>query len=221
MADESHRSIYNIYRQVVRYFYGLTLGLTATPRDHVEHDTFALFDCLAHEPPYLCEFEVLKVRTKFQVEGIRGPKLGAPEREQLELEGFDPDTIDFEGTELEIKVTNSGTNVLIVREFMEESIKDPTGTLPGKSIFFAVSVKHARRLQEMFENLYPEHRGRLARVIVSDDPRAHGKGGLIDQFKSEDMPRIAISVDVLDTGVDIREVVSRMRISRRCGSRST
>lgn len=222
IADESHRSIYNIYQQVVRYFYGLTLGLTATPRDHVDYDTFTLFDCppgeptfaygfdeaVGHDPPYLCDFEVLKVRTKFQVEGIRGPKLEPPEREQLELEGLDPDAIDFEGTDLEQKVTNSGTNALIVREFMEESIKDPSGTLPGKSIFFAVSVKHARRLQDIFDQLYPEHHGRLARVLVSDDSRVYGKGGLLDQFKTHDMPRVAISVDMLDSGVDVREVVN-------------
>jgi type I restriction enzyme R subunit len=222
VADESHRSIYNIYQQVVRYFHGLTLGLTATPRDHVDHDTFALFDCdthdptfaysfdeaVRHDPPYLCDFEVLKVRTKFQVQGIRGPQLGEGEREQLQLEGLDPEAIDFEGTDLEQKVTNSGTNALIVREFMEESIKDSTGTLPGKSIFFAVSVKHARRLQDIFDQLYPEHRGRLARVLVSDDSRVYGKGGLLDQFKTQDMPRVAISVDMLDTGVDIREVVN-------------
>ena len=222
IADESHRSIYNQYQQVVRYFHGLTLGLTATPRDHVDHDTFALFECPAgeptfayafdeavrHEPPYLCDFEVLKVRSKFQLQGIKGPQLDEPEREQLEIEGFDPDTMDFEGTDLELKVTNSGTNALIVREFMEECIKDPTGTLPGKSIIFAVSVKHARRLQDLFDQMYPEHRGRLARVIVSDDSRVYGKGGLLDQFKTQDMPRVAISVDMLDTGVDVREVVN-------------
>ena len=222
IADESHRSIYNIYQQVVAYFHGLTLGLTATPRARITHDTFRLFDCPAgdptfaysyeeairHDPPYLCDFEVLKVRSKFQVEGIRGPRLDEPEREQLELEGLDPDTIDFEGTDLELKVTNSGTNAVIVREFMEESIKDPAGTLPGKSIIFAVSIKHARRLQDLFDQLYPEHRGRLARVLVSDDSRVYGKGGLLDQFKNQDFPRVAISVDLLDTGVDIREVVN-------------
>jgi type I restriction enzyme R subunit len=222
IADESHRSIYNTYQQVVRYFHGLTLGLTATPRDHVEHDTFALFDCptgdptfaysfeeaVRHDPPYLCDFEVLKVRTKFQVEGIRGPQLEDEKRDQLVLEGLDPDAIDFEGTDLEQKVTNSGSNAVIVRELMEEAIKDPSGTLPGKTIIFAVSVKHARRLQELFDRLYPEHRGRLARVLVSDDSRVHGKGGLLDQFKTQDMPRVAISVDMLDTGVDIREVVN-------------
>ena len=222
VADESHRSIYNLYQQVVRYFYGLTLGLTATPRDLVDHDTFALFDCpahdptfaygydeaVAHDPPYLCDFEVLNVRTKFQIEGIRGPRLDEPEREQLVLEGLDPDAIDFEGTDLEQKVTNSGTNALIVREFMEEAITDATGTLPGKSIIFACSVRHAYRLLELFDQLYPEHRGTLAKVIVSDDPRTHGKGGLLDQFKTRDMPRVAISVDMLDTGVDVREVVN-------------
>lgn len=222
IADESHRSIYNIYQQVVRYFHGLTLGLTATPRDQVSHDTFALFDCppgdptfaysfeeaIRHDPPYLCDFEVLKLRTRFQVEGIRGPRLDEPVREQLALEGLDPDAIDFEGTDLEQKVTNSGTNALIVRDFMEEAIKDPSGTLPGKSIIFACSVKHARRLQDLFDQMYPEHRGRLARVIVADDSRAYGKGGLLDQFRTQDLPRVAISVDMLDTGVDVREVVN-------------
>jgi type I restriction enzyme R subunit len=222
VADESHRSIYNIYREVVRYFHALTLGLTATPRDHVDHDTFALFDCpigdptyaygfdeaVAHEPPYLCEFEVLNVRSRFQVQGIHGPALEPAAQEQLALEGFDPETIDFEGTDLERKVSNAPTNALIIREFMEESIKDPTGTLPGKSILFACSVRHARALQDIFDQLYPEHRGRLARVLTSDDSRVHGRGGLLDQFKNQDMPRVAISVDMLDTGVDVREVVN-------------
>ncbi len=97
---------------------------------------------------------------------------------------------------------------MIVREFMEESIKDPTGTLPGKSIIFAISKAHARRVEEIFDRLYPEHRGRLARVIVSEDPRVYGKGGLLDQFKTRDMPRVAISVDMLDTGIDVLEIVN-------------
>ncbi len=222
VADESHRSIYNIYKQVIEYFHGLTLGLTATPRDQVSHDTFHLFDCptgeptfvysfeeaVNHKPPYLVPFEALKLKTRFQVEGIRGPKLDENEQEQLELQGFDPERVDWEGTDLEKKVTNSGTNAQIVREFMEESIKDPSGMLPGKSIVFACSVAHARRLQDLFDRLYPEHKGRLAKVMVSDDSRVHGKGGLLDQFKNHDMPRVAISVDMLDTGVDILEVVN-------------
>ena len=222
IADESHRSIYDVYKQVVDYFHAIRLGLTATPTDRIDHDTFRLFDCEAHDPtfaysfeeaiehvpPYLCNFEVLKVRSKFQLEGIQGGTLPPAVQRKLFAEGIDPEDIDFEGTDLERKVANAGTNALIVREFMEEAIKDPTGTLPGKSIIFAISIAHARRLEDLFDRLYPEHAGKLARVIVSEDPRAYGKGGLLDQFKTQNMPRVAISVDMLDTGVDILEVVN-------------
>ena len=222
IADESHRSIYNVYEAVLKYFSAIKIGLTATPTDWVDHDTFDLFDCEPHDPSfaysyeeavdhapqYLCEHEVLKVRSKFQLEGIHGRALNPQEQRKLIAEGKDLGEIDFDGTELERKVTNSGTNGLVVREFMEESIKDPSGTLPGKSIIFAISIGHARRLQKLFDEFYPEHKGKLARVLVSEDPRVPGKGGLLDQFKNQDMPRVAISVDMLDTGVDIREVVN-------------
>ena len=222
IADESHRSIYNTYLQVLQYFNAIRLGLTATPTDRIDHDTFKLFECdlhdptyaysyeeaVRHDPPFLCDYEVLRVRSKFQLEGIKGGVLPDSVQKQLIAEGKDPAEIDFEGTDLERKVTNSGTNALIVREFMEECIKDPTGTLPGKSIIFAISKGHARRLQALFDTLYPEHKGKLARVLVSDDRFVYGKGGLLDQFKTQNYPRVAISVDMLDTGVDIREVVN-------------
>lgn len=222
VADESHRSIYNVYKSVLDYFYALKLGLTATPTNHIDHDTFDLFDCedgdptfaytyeeaISHVPPYLCDYEVLKVQSKFQVEGIHGEKLSPAEQRKIISEGKDLSEINFEGTDLERKVTNSGTNRLIVKEFMEESIKDFTGTLPGKSIIFAISIGHARRLEEIFDKLYPEHKGKLARVIANDDPRVYGKGGLLDQFKNQDFPRVAISVDMLDTGIDVREIVN-------------
>lgn len=86
---------------------------------------------------------------------------------------------------------------------MDERIKDPTGTLPGKNIIFAISKAHA-----LFDLLYPQHKGKLVRVIVSDDKRVHGIGGLLDQFKKKSFPRIAVSVDMLDTGVNIPEVVN-------------
>jgi len=176
VADESHRSIYNIYLQVLNYFHAIRLGLTATPKDQIDHDTFKLFECdtydptfaydyqeaVDHDPPYLCDFEVLKVRSKFQLEGIKGGVLPPAVQKKLIAEGKDIAEIDFEGTDLEKKVTNAGTNALIVREFMEECIKDQSGTLPGKSIFFAISKGHARRLQELFDRLYPEHKGKLS-----------------------------------------------------------
>ncbi len=222
IADESHRSVYNVYRQILDYFNAITLGLTATPTDQIDHDTFKLFDChtndptyaytfeqaVTHDKPYLSNFEVLKVRSKFQLEGIKAGVLPTAVQKKLVAEGKDIKDIDFEGTDLERKVTNAGTNAVIVREFMEECIKDHTGTLPGKTIFFAISKGHARRLQKVFDDLYPEHAGTLARVLVSEDKKVYGKGGLLDQFKTEDMPRVAISVDMLDTGVDVPEVVN-------------
>lgn len=222
VADESHRSIYNVYKNIFDYFDAIQLGLTATPKDAVEHNTFSLFNCddglptfaysyeeaINNNPPYLCDFEVMKVRTKFQKEGIRKNNISLAEQQKLLADGKEPEEINYEGTDLEKKVTNRGTNALIVQEFMEESIKDESGTLPGKTIFFAMTMKHARRLQEVFDDLYPEHKGNLAKVIVSDDPRVYGKGGLLDQFTNNDFPRIAISVDMLDTGIDVRELVN-------------
>lgn len=222
IADESHRSIYNVYKNIFDYFDAIQLGLTATPKDAIEHNTFQLFDCedglptfaysyeeaIENIPPYLSDFEVLKLRTKFQQEGINSETIAEAEKKKLLQEGEDPDAFSFEGTELEKKVTNKGTNAVIVREFMEECIKDPNGVLPGKTIFFAISKKHAYRLCEVFNSLYPEYKGQLAEVIISDVKGVHGKGGIFDRFKTKDMPRIAISVDMLDTGIDVREIVN-------------
>lgn len=222
VIDESHRSIYNTYGEVLDYFHAIKLGLTATPRDVIDHNTFAVFNCedglpsfaysydeaINHVPPYLCDFRVLKIKTKFQDEGISKRTISLEDQKKLILEGKDIEEIVFEGTELEKTVTNHATNALIVKEFMEESIKDPNGVLPGKTIFFCISIAHARRIERIFDSLYPEYKGELAKVMVSDDPRVYGKGGLLDQFTRSDMPRVAISVDMLDTGIDVREIVN-------------
>ncbi|MCP4266388.1 MAG: DEAD/DEAH box helicase family protein [Candidatus Brocadiaceae bacterium] len=222
VADESHRSIYNVYKNIFDYFDAIQLGLTATPKDAIEHNTFQLFNCedglptfaysyeeaINNVPPYLSDFEVLKLRTRFQQEGINSKTIAEAEKSRLILDGEDPDEFNFEGTELEKKVTNKGTNALIVREFMEECIKDSNGVLPGKTIFFAVSKKHAYRLCDVFDTLYPEYKGQLAEVIISGFKGVHGKGGILDRFKTKDMPRIAISVDMLDTGIDVLEIVN-------------
>jgi type I restriction enzyme R subunit len=222
VVDESHRSIYNTYQEVLDYFNTITLGLTATPTDVIDHNTFQLFEtedgvptyaysydeAVNHIPPYLCNFQVMKIKTKFQAEGISKRTIALEDQKNLILQGKDIEEINYEGTELEKKVINRGTNALIVREFMEESIKDANGVLPGKTIFFCATKAHARRMEEIFDSLYPEYKGELAKVLVSDDPRVYGKGGLLDQFTNNDMPRIALSVDMLDTGIDVRELVN-------------
>ena len=222
VVDESHRSIYNTYQEILDYFNTITLGLTATPTDIIDHNTFQLFECedgvptfaysyeeaVNHIPPFLSNFQVMKIKTKFQDEGINKRTISLEDQQKLLLEGKEIEEINFEGTEIEKKVINRGTNALIVREFMEESIKDANGVLPGKTIFFCISKAHARRVEEIFDSLYPEYKGELAKVLVSEDPRVYGKGGLLEQFKQNDMPRIAISVDMLDTGIDVRELVN-------------
>jgi type I restriction enzyme R subunit len=222
VIDESHRSIYNTYREVLDYFKTITLGLTATPTDIIDHNTFQLFHCedglptfaytfeeaVNNVPPYLCSFQVMKIQTKFQMEGISKRTISLEDQKKLLLEGKEIEEINFEGSQLEKQVVNIGTNALIVKEFMEECIKDQNGTLPGKTIFFCSSVAHSRRIEEIFDKLYPQYNGELAKVLVSDDPRVYGKGGLLDQFTNSDMPRVAISVDMLDTGIDIHEIVN-------------
>lgn len=222
VVDESHRSIYNTYREVLDYFKTTTLGLTATPTDIIDHNTFQLFECedgvptfaytfeeaVNNVPPYLCNFQVMKIQTRFQMEGISKRTITLEDQKKLILEGQEVEEINFEGSQLEKQVINKGTNALIVREYMEECIKDSNGVLPGKTIFFCSTKAHARRIEEIFDRLYPQYKGELAKVVVSDDPRVYGKGGLLDQFTNSDMPRIAISVDMLDTGVDVRELVN-------------
>lgn len=221
-VDESHRSIYNTYGEILDYFKAITLGLTATPTDLIDHNTFEVFHCedglptfaytyeeaVNNVPPYLCNFQVMKIQTRFQMEGISKRTISLEDQKRLLLEGKEVEEINFEGSQLEKQVTNKGTNTLIVREFMEECIKDSDGVLPGKTICFCTSIAHARRVEEVFDKLYPQYAGELAKVLVSDDPRVYGKGGLLNQFTNNDMPRVAISVGMLDTGIDIRELVN-------------
>lgn len=216
-SDEAHRSIYNKWRDVFKYFDAVQIGLTATPADLVERDTFSFFDCEENTPTALysyadavrdgvlcnCKNSILSAKTKFQIQGLKPVDLTPKDRKELLEKGVDPDDIKFEGTDLEKKVALSGTSRAIINEFMENCIKDETGTLPAKSIIFAISKKHAYRLQAAFDKLYPSYNGTMARVIESDDPRVDT---LIHQFTNESLPRIAISIDMLDTGIDVPEV---------------
>jgi type I restriction enzyme R subunit len=217
ISDEAHRSIYNKWKDVFTYLDSIQIGLTATPAEFVERDTFRFFQCREGIPTamysyddavkdgILCDFRqsIIGAQTHFQIKGINPEDLTEMVRRELMEKGVNPDDFNFEGTELEKKVAVKGTSEAIVREFMDQCQVDQSGTLPAKSIIFAISKTHARRIQDAFDLLYPEHRGNLARVIVSDDQRA---SALIKAFKDESFPRVAISVDMLDTGIDVPEV---------------
>ncbi len=219
IADESHRSIYEkkSYGGIFDHFDSLLLGLTATPTDFLDHNTFKLFDCIEDSPTfyygydeavrdrYLVPYRPVHVaRTGFQIEGLKPGDLPAEVSRQVREQGVDPDHFSFEGSELERKVTNTGTNDAIVREFMDNAIKDAVGALPAKTIIFAVSHKHALELYKSFNRLYPDfQRKGLAKVIDSQMERAEKT---LDDFKNKDFPRVAISVDMLDTGIDVPSI---------------
>jgi type I restriction enzyme R subunit len=215
ISDECHRSIYDKWKDVFTYFDAIEIGLTATPAELLDRDTFRFFNCQnkipthlytyeeAVENGWLVPFKVYKTQTHFQIAGVKPSDVPNEVMKELMEKGIEAEDIDFEGTDIEKKVVVIGTNEAIVKEFMEQCIRDSTGTLPAKSIFFAITKKHAKRLWEAFERLYPEFKGQLARIIVSEDPRAQET---LKEFKKKDMPRVAISVDMLDTGVDIPEV---------------
>jgi len=220
IADESHRSIYNKYRDLFRYFDALQIGLTATPIKLLDRNTYGLFNCedkdptahfgleeaISHVPPYLSSFRVMKVTTKFQREGIKYSKMSDDEKRQLEEQVEDAESIEHDTNDLDSRIFNSDTSRTIIRNLMENGIRDASDSLPGKSIIFARNHRHALHLNEVFSELYPKYGGNFCRIIDNYDSRAEQ---LIDDFKDPDNElRIAISVDMLDTGIDVPEIVN-------------
>lgn len=216
IADESHRSIYNRYKVLLDHFAGMQLGMTATPTDYIDHNTFDLFNCpdglptfyypyeQAVEEGHLTNYRVLEAQTAFQLQGIKAGQLPPELQQQLEEHGVDLSELNFEGSDLERRVTNTGTNDAIVHEFFAKCRKDVSGTLPAKTIIFAMSHRHAVEIYESFRRIRPDLQRRgLVEVIDSHMERADKT---LDDFKHKDMPRVAISVDMLDTGVDMPAV---------------
>lgn len=218
IADESHRSIYNLYGDLFKYFDAIQVGLTATPVEMVSRSTCRLFGCDYKLPTAnypleeaiadrkLVPFRVVAHNTKFLRDGIKAAHLTDEQIAQLEDQGIDPNTLDFDAKEIDDAVFNKDTNRVILRNLMDNGLRDADGQLPGKSIVFARNIDHARLLAELFDEMYPQFAGKFCRVIHSKEPRAED---LIDQFKEPNGDlRIAISVDMLDTGIDVPEVVN-------------
>lgn len=220
IADESHRSIYNRYRDMFVYFDALEVGLTATPVKFISRNTFKLFACenddptsyfgyqeaISHVPPYLVPFEVYTHTTEFLRRGIEYKKLSKEQQEQLENDEADAQFIDYEDTEMDRVVFNKDTNRAILRNLMENGLRDVSGSHPGKSIIFARNHNHAVFLAGIFDEMYHQYGGEFCRVIDNYDVRAEQ---LIDDFKDpKNVLTVAISVDMLDTGIDVPEVVN-------------
>lgn len=204
VADESHRSIYGAWQASLTHFDAVHVGLTATPAAYIEHNTFQFYQCKDGEPDFSYPI------TEAFREGFLAPYKFASRITEMLSEGADVDEQHYDPAEFERKWTNADTNRKMMEEFDRlawENYKElaPGQKVgPGKAIVFAITKHHASRLAEYLNNLHPEHKGRYAEVITSDIPDADD---LIRKFKREAYPQIVVSVGMLDTGFDCREVL--------------
>ncbi len=204
IADECHRSIYGAWQAALTGFEAFHVGLTATPAACIERNTYDFYQCEQGSPNF-----AYSIKDAFREEYL-APYRFATGITEILAEGADVDDERYDPVAFERRWTNEETNRLMMREFDRLAWKsyvelapgqDPG---PGKSIVFAITKRHAARLAQVLNELHPEDKGRYAEVITSDvaDPDA-----LIRKFKTETYPMIAVSVGMLDTGFDCREIL--------------
>ena len=224
IIDEAHRSVYQKYGAIFRYFDSLLVGLTATPRDQVDRNTYALFDLEPGVPTDAYELEtavadgflvpprVRQVDLKFPREGIDYDSLSDEEQEQWESldwgddvgESSLPDKVN--AAAINSWLFNKDTVDKVLQHLMEHGHTVEGGDRLAKTILFARNHTHAQFIEERFNHHYPQHKGSFARII---DHYATYPQSLLDDFAQKDTaPHIAISVDMLDTGIDIPEVAN-------------
>lgn len=221
IIDEAHRSVYQKYGAIFRYFDSYLVGLTATPRDEVDRDTYHLFGLETGVPTdaygleeavadrYLVPPKAQSVPIRFVREGIRYDQLSEAEKEHWEsLDWGDRDEVpdEIQASEVNKQLFNESTVDLMLKHLMEHGLKVDGGDRLGKTIIFAVNQRHAEFIARRFDHNYPQYNGEFARVITHSVKYAQS---LIDAFSQPGKsPQIAISVDMMDTGIDVPEVVN-------------
>lgn len=221
VIDEAHRSVYRKYRAIFDYFDSFLIGLTATPKAEIDHDTYSLFNLERGVPTdaydlddavkdgYLVPPKSISVPLKFQRDGISYDQLSEEEKEEWDALEWDedgnvPDRI--ESSDLNKWLFNKNTVDKVLEHVMRNGIKVAGGDRLGKTIIFAKNSKHAQFIAERFDANYPYLAGKFARLI---DYSVSYAQSLIDDFSEVDKdPHIAISVDMLDTGIDVPEAVN-------------
>ncbi len=224
IIDEAHRSVYQKYGAIFRYFDSLLVGLTATPREEVDRNTYDLFELEPGVPTDAYELEtavkdgflvpprVQQVDLKFPREGIDYDALS--DEEKAEWESLDwGDDVDERGLPTHVNsaainswLFNKDTVDKVLQYLMEHGHKVDGGDRLAKTIIFARNHDHAKFIEERFNHHYPHFKGQFARII---DNYAKYPQSLIDDFSQyEKAPHIAISVDMLDTGIDVPEVAN-------------
>lgn len=204
VMDESHRSIYGAWQASLTRFDALHIGLTATPANYIDRNTYEFYHCKAGQPDFS-----YSIQEAFDAGFLSRYKFATGITEVI-AEGVDVDEEHYEPAKFEREWTNEKTNRIMMEEFDRlawESYKELAPgqkTGPGKAVVFAITKHHATRLTQYLNELHPEHKGNYAVVITSDvsDPDA-----LIRQFKKETYPMVAVSVGMLDTGFDCREIL--------------
>jgi len=219
IIDESHRSIYKKYKSIFDYFDGILLGLTATPKDEIDMNTYEIFGLESGNPTYayeleeavqdgyLVDYRTIESTSKFMDDGIRYDDLSEEEQELYEETFIEDDIGDYiSGGALNEWLFNNQTVDQVLTDLMEKGIKVAGGDRLGKAIIFAKNAAHAKHIVERFNHLYPHYHSHFCRQI---DYSVNYVESLIDDFKTKESgPHIAVSVDMLDTGIDIPEVVN-------------
>ena len=221
VIDEAHRSVYQKYGAIFQYFDAMLVGLTATPKEEVDRNTYGLFELENGVPTDAYDLDqavadghlvppvAVSVPLKFQREGIRYADLSDEEKAQWDEldwaeDGPPPDEVSAE--ELNKWLFNKDTVDKVLEVLMTRGQKVAGGDRLGKTIVFAKNNPHAEFIEQRFNANYPEYKGHFARVVTYKTEYAQS---LIDDFSKKDKaPHIAISVDMLDTGIDVPEVVN-------------
>ena len=221
IVDEAHRSIYNKYKDIFTYFDSLLIGLTATPKDEIEKSTYRIFELedgipthgyelkKAVEDKFLVSYSVADTKLKFMQSGITYSELSEEEKEEYEEtfaqeDGTIPESI--ERSALNEWLFNRDTIRKVLNAIMTHGLKVDFGNKIGKTIIFAKNHNHAEEILKVWNSEYTNYPQHYARVI---DNYTNYSQSLIDDFSDTNkMPQIAISVDMLDTGIDIPEILN-------------
>ncbi|MDD6031086.1 MAG: DEAD/DEAH box helicase family protein, partial [Kiritimatiellae bacterium] len=227
IIDEAHRSIFNKYGTIFDYFDSLLVGLTATPRDEVDRSTYRLFDCEQGVPNfaysieegvhdgYLRPWKLVNKTTPIMRDGITYADLTPEEREEAEEAfaeaGYEETPEQTSSASIFKAVYNEPTCCRVLEDLMREGRRVQSGELLGKTIVFAVNHEHAKMVVECFHRLYPHLPDDYCTLI---DNYETFSDVFVDRFRDEQGIRIAVSVDMLDTGVDVPEVLNLVFFKR-------
>ncbi len=212
VIDEAHRSVFQKYKAIFDYFDSFLVGLTATPAEDVHRNTYSLFELetgVAVNDKFLVPMSARSVPLRFQREGIKYDDLSDDEKDEWDALDWDtgdgaPDRVEAEAVNKWL--FNKDTVDKVLEHLMTKGVKVAGGDRLGKTIIFAKNQAHADFIAERFDANYPHYKGEFARVITYNTEYAQN---LIDNFSLKDRaPHIAISVDMLDTGIDVPDVVN-------------